>query len=918
MPNENPPPGGAFPSLNLGSNTTPAPIPLIAPNNAGAFDEISQAADRFGQSLNDVATRATVSAAKTQGVAAAVAAGASGQVTPQDDATVFGQTYNEVAKQTMGVARQAALRQQMGDAFVANQDDPGALGKAFGDIQKGMGTSGFADLDAQLGGDFAVQRGDYMVRAAAQLRDRTIAQGKANFADTLDQGVSLLAQTAQGASFDDTGAQRVATAKASLVQGLAKYGPKEAFDVGSMHFDADPTRLDAVGVDDIERVSQLADKQSTSSWILGQNDRQPTAAAKAAFVTELKQRYASHDPLLAGLDGQTAEHLFDKLDTDTDKATVQERQALELHAKNARDQIDALKWGGSNYDPATMIAEAKASGDPGLAAEADFYASVDKSMRGVYKTVVGRSLGLIPEPGQGGIPGQALDASGAPIGPVAGPAIPPAGSGKFFAPVAGPITSGFGMRAQPTAGATSNHMGVDYGVPVGTPVSAAGDGVVVSAGPKGGYGNAVVIRHPDGTTTLYGHLSAVGVQPGQQVQAGQTIAASGATGTVTGPNLHFGHYDAQGHAMDPTAGLAAQAPAAAAAPAANPWATPPAGATPGSPAFIAWVNTRDGFNADPLKFVQGHGLAAVPPIIPQAGFSQDPAQAGNFAAAMRQRQALATTLQKTYAVPLRLFTSAEQDDLKSYLQQDPTAGIALARNLTAAIGVQGATAALREIGQNGQDSLTEIHLGNLAAMGKTTIVSAAADGMRLRAEGADIPKWQQANMPHVRDFDDVTKDIAPAFAFQPDVLQAVRNVADNARISDLRKGVVHPADYYMQSAAGSTNAGGQVYGGIATVNGAPTLLPAWMNRATAPDVLSFLGRGLAAGAGNGPVYANGQRMSQQDFASQQLVGRPDGSYALRNPRTNQLARRADGSVFLLHLDNARDQLATGVPGSVLR
>jgi hypothetical protein len=83
-------------------------------------------------------------------------------------------------------------------------------------------------------------------------------------------------------------------------------------------------------------------------------------------------------------------------------------------------------------------------------------------------------------------------------------------------------------------------------------------------------------------------------------------------------------------------------------------------------------------------------------------------------------------------------------------------------------------------------------------------------------------------------------------------------------------------------------------------------------------VLASLGRGFAAGAGAGPVYANGQRMSASDFAQQQLVARPDGTYWLRNPRTNQLARKADGSVFTLHLDNAAPSLAISVPGSVLR
>lgn len=128
--------------------------------------------------------------------------------------------------------------------------------------------------------------------------------------------------------------------------------------------------------------------------------------------------------------------------------------------------------------------------------------------------------------------------------------------GGYSPPVSGPITSGFGHRVQPTAGATTEHGGIDYGVPVGTSVSAAGAGEVVTAGPSGGYGNAVRIRHENGDITLYGHLSAVGVKVGDQVSAGQALGKSGATGTTTGPNLHFGLYR-NGVAVDPRSAFGA-------------------------------------------------------------------------------------------------------------------------------------------------------------------------------------------------------------------------------------------------------------------------------------------------------------------------------------------------------------------------
>lgn len=105
----------------------------------------------------------------------------------------------------------------------------------------------------------------------------------------------------------------------------------------------------------------------------------------------------------------------------------------------------------------------------------------------------------------------------------------------YIWPVAsGPITSGFGWRWGRL------HAGLDFGVPVGTPVLAAADGVVAYAGwIEGGYGNLVEIKHADGAITRYGHNSSVSVKVGEKVKQGQVIASSGSTGFSTGPHVHF-------------------------------------------------------------------------------------------------------------------------------------------------------------------------------------------------------------------------------------------------------------------------------------------------------------------------------------------------------------------------------------------
>jgi murein DD-endopeptidase MepM/ murein hydrolase activator NlpD len=103
------------------------------------------------------------------------------------------------------------------------------------------------------------------------------------------------------------------------------------------------------------------------------------------------------------------------------------------------------------------------------------------------------------------------------------------------------ISSGFGMRFHPVLGYTRMHKGIDFAVPSGTPVMAAGAGVIQEAHWENGFGNFVLLNHGNGYSTAYGHLSryALGIRPGAHVRQGQVIAYSGATGLATGPHLHY-------------------------------------------------------------------------------------------------------------------------------------------------------------------------------------------------------------------------------------------------------------------------------------------------------------------------------------------------------------------------------------------
>jgi len=101
------------------------------------------------------------------------------------------------------------------------------------------------------------------------------------------------------------------------------------------------------------------------------------------------------------------------------------------------------------------------------------------------------------------------------------------------------VSSGFGVRHDPLNGSQRFHTGIDVAAQEGSPVLAASSGIVLRAGRRGGYGNAVEIDNGSGISTLYGHASALQVKEGDSVRAGDPVALVGHTGRATGPHLHF-------------------------------------------------------------------------------------------------------------------------------------------------------------------------------------------------------------------------------------------------------------------------------------------------------------------------------------------------------------------------------------------
>jgi murein DD-endopeptidase MepM/ murein hydrolase activator NlpD len=113
------------------------------------------------------------------------------------------------------------------------------------------------------------------------------------------------------------------------------------------------------------------------------------------------------------------------------------------------------------------------------------------------------------------------------------------GDNAMRLPVSGRVTSGFGERFHPILGYRRMHAGMDLAAAYGSPIVAAADGRVVSAGWHGGYGRLVAIMHAGGVETMYGHMSRIVAEVGGSVRKGQVIGYVGSSGLSTGPHVHY-------------------------------------------------------------------------------------------------------------------------------------------------------------------------------------------------------------------------------------------------------------------------------------------------------------------------------------------------------------------------------------------
>ena len=294
--------------------------------------------------------------------------------------------------------------------------------------------------------------------------------------------------------------------------------------------------------------------QRVQEFIGATADTYDTDEVRYEVAERLTRWGTAEDNRIGGAIKEKTDREFLDLTVAETQARLERGEPVDLAADRAR-----LEDAGLN---GVVVQEALVKG---IAA----YAMETGDLSGVYAALDARSaedVALEVEEAR-----NAPDIEGSELPPVAeaAPVAAPAPTVETYrAPVEGRETSGYGQRRAPIPGASTNHRAVDIAVPVGTEVGAPASGVIEFAGTRGNAGKMMIIRHADGSSTEFMHLSGFNAEQGATVTQGQIVARSGNTGNSSGPHLHWASKDADGNPRDPR-NLVGQEIAGTAAPAAG-------------------------------------------------------------------------------------------------------------------------------------------------------------------------------------------------------------------------------------------------------------------------------------------------------------------------------------------------------------
>jgi len=831
--------GFTFPTLDLRQETSPE---VYSPGRGAEISPAARmlgaAAEGFGQSLEQLAQREAVGRGRAQAAADA----RDGTIHAVDETTVFGDAYGRVARDVLSTQRQMALSEEMGKAFIAHPDDPAELDTAFAAIRQGMGRTQFEDLDVRLDGVFATMAADYRVRATAEARKKVIGQGVANFQTSFTNGQSLLDQAASGAAMDEGGAQRVTQAFTLFIDDLAKYGPKGAFTAAGVEFAADETRLGVLSPEVLTQQALAAQGQARSVWILAASEKIGDAEGRRGFAASVRDRWRAGDPAFAGLDGVAIERVTNAIEADANRLDVDARSARAMAGQDARDALEAMSW-GAEVDADRLVADARASGDAGLIAQAELFAGADPNA--LLRPDAAQLRGLVPD-------ADAWFSGGAGGGGTRGLRNHNPGNvkaldrGRMWPGQVGVDAQGFavfGSRGDGIAAARSNLK--SYGARgIDTTREIINRWAPPSENDTGAYVAAVARR--------------LGVPPDQKLDLGDEQTMTVLLDAI------FQHENG---------------PA---------WRT--SGGAGGPP---------DAFLADPIDYARGtttrRPMGSVSALALDGVFGAAP-DVGAWGAALRQRRGLARTLADGSGRGPRLLTNGERSYYKDILDQ-PDKALTLVGGVRGALGEEGARDFLREIGGAPEVNANLVHMADLAIAG-SSFARRAARGMTLKAGGGELDKISQVAL------DRAFAEVEPALRTVAGSRVPARNVAALAMLADRAEGIDREADYYVKSALGAVSEGGRTYGGPVNINGVQTIAPSWLATDRMDEALEAMAKSWAD-LGRGPVWSSGEAMSAREVAGLRPVLTPDGRYRLVLPKTGKAVTGRDGRTFEVDIDAGR-------------
>lgn len=306
----------------------------------------------------------------------------------------------------------------------------------------------------------------------------------------------------------------------------------------------------------------------------------------------------------------------------------------------------------------------------------------------------------------------------------------------------------------------------------------------------------------------------------------------------------------------------------------------------------AWAAAQEGVSSDPIKFAMGTNKRR--PLAQVPGLPASPAEPG-WGEALRGRLAVGQAMNRNYRAPLRLLTDNEAAYYRDQMQRDPGAGVALAEQALASIGPAATRSLMGELGKADAASV-QLHIADLRAAGLTGFAQSAVTGLALKGQGRDLDKELKG------DIDAAVERHKALFAGRPETLQVVREAAYAAALGQSATGTALSGAANVNSAMGGVSRNGQVYGGVASVNGAAVLLPSWLAADRGDDVLAFLAQGWG-GAAQGPVWSNGREIGAREISQMRLAQTPGGRYRLVDRHGAAMLAKGGGA-FEFDLDAA--------------